>query len=162
MKFAKLIPILLLGSILIACSSTNKPAEKGIDTDEVKTDSSQEKKDFPAGDYKELGDGAFYISTPSGSSEGENIPILYSEEDALLVQIGYEAEGIDGSLLSYIYIDGMLIGKEQLSDTQGTLDLSREQLLHGIHTVEVVQYKEDDIGKDIVLYKTASFEVKGK
>jgi len=76
------------------------------------------------------------------------------------MQIGLEAWEFNGGALSYVYIDGMLTDKMQLADTQTSLDLEDDQLTTGIHTVEVVQYVDDDPAADMTVYKAMQYEVK--
>lgn len=117
-------------------------------------------KDFVGDSYSETGDGVFLVVTAGGNSENGNVPVVYSDADTSLLQIGYETTGMNGGSLSYIYVDGMLLTKEQLSDSQGTLDLSGDSLATGTHKVEVVQYENDATDGAVTVYKTASYEVK--
>lgn len=118
-------------------------------------------KDF-SGDYEDTGSGTITVSTPSGTSEDGNVPVLFVGKDDMLVQISLDTEELDGGKLSYIYIDGMLSTKEQLADSQIPLDLSGDSLSAGTHTVEVVQYDTDEPTGEVVTYKSAAYEVKEK
>lgn len=109
---------------------------------------------------KETGAGSILLSTEGGTSENGNVPVLFVAEDDILTQIGLDTQGLDGSHLSYIYIDGVLNTKEQLADAQMTLDLSNQMLEKGQHKVEVVQYDTDEPDGEVVTYKNASYEVK--
>lgn len=130
---------------------------------ESKTESSAESsKDFIGDSYSDTGDGVFLVVTAGGNSENGNIPVVYAAADTSLLQIGYETTGMNGGSLSYIYVDGMLLTKEQLSDSQGTLDLSGDSLSVGTHKVEAVQYENDATDGSVTTYKTASYEVKEK
>ena len=86
--------------------------------------------------------------------------MIYAQDDILSEQISLYAEEFDGSLISYIYVDGVQISKEQLSDSQIAVDFQKAQLTEGKHEVEVVQYTGNDTKKDIVTYKSAKYEVK--
>lgn len=84
-------------------------------------------------------------------------------EDTLLNQIGLSSENLDGSKLSYIYIDGMLNTKEQLGEmSQVTMTLENDALKNGKHKVEIVQYDNDEQTGNPITYKTVSYEVKIK
>lgn len=120
------------------------------------------KKDFVGDSYSDIGDGTFCLVNQSGNTENGNPIVIYSSPDDLLIQIGYESSEMNGGVLSYIYIDGMLALKEQLGETQGQLDLSGDNLSVGMHKVEVVQYENDDTSGTVTAYKSASYEVKGK
>lgn len=118
-------------------------------------------QDF-SGDYEEMGDGTAYIACASGTSQDGNIPVLFESTDTILEQIEIDSEKMDGSHLSYIYIDGKETAKEQLADSQVSLDLQGDALKEGVHKVEVVQYDTDDPSGTVITYKTASYEVKNK
>lgn len=135
----------------------------GSDDSSTAGDSATEPKverDLPEGNYSDTGNGTMYIATPSGTSENGEIPVIYVQDDILSEQISLYAEDFDGSLISYIYVDGVQISKEQLSDSQITVDFQKTQLTEGKHEVEVVQYTDNDTKKDIVTYKSAKYEVK--
>lgn len=117
-------------------------------------------RDLPEGDYQEMGEGTVYVVTPAGTSEDGNVPVIYAEEDVWVMQIGLEAWGFNGGALSYVYVDGMLADKMQLSDSQTSLDLADDKLAAGIHTVEVLQYVDDDPAADMTVYKSMQYEVK--
>ena len=130
------------------------------DETEVEETTTEDTKDFDGSELSDTGSGTFYISTAAGTSEDGSAPVLFVEEDTLLVQIGYTARDFDGSHLSFIYVDGMETDKSQIADTDGTLDLSEDALSTGTHTVEVVQYDSDDATGNVITYKSASYEVK--
>lgn len=117
-------------------------------------------RDLPEGDYTELGDGTVYIATAGGTSENGNVPVIYAEKDLILKQIGLNAWDFNGGALSFIYVDGMLIDKAQLANTQMSLDLQGEQLSVGLHSVEVVQYENDDPASAMTAYKSMQYEIK--
>lgn len=115
-----------------------------------------------SGDYEDMGDGTMYIACASGTSEDGNVPVLFEAADTVLDQIGLDSMDMDGSHLSYIYIDGKETAKEQLAESQISLDLQGDALKEGTHKVEVVQYDNDDPSGTVITYKTASYEVKNK
>lgn len=136
-------------------STTEEAAE---DVTEATTE--EVKRDLPEGDYSEMGDGIAYISTPSGTSEDGNVPVLFVSSDDVLIQIGLRAEEFNGASLSYIYIDGVLLSKEQLADSQTSLDLEGNHLTIGKHKVEIVQYDNDEPTGTMTTYKSCEYEVK--
>ena len=115
----KLLVVLLAAMFLVACGN-NKPAES-------KAEAEAEPKTEPEV-VTEMGSGNFYLVNESGSTKDKESIEVMAEKDTSLLQIGIETEGIDGSLVSYIYIDGKLATKEQLSDSQASLDLSEDFL----------------------------------
>lgn len=122
---------------------------------------STETLELPGGDYEDMGTGTICLYTPGGSSENGNVPIIFIDGEALL-QIGLDSLDFDGSKLSYIYVDGMLVAKEQLANSQISLDLSGDMLSVGTHTVQVVQYNSDDSSGEMITYKSANYETKNK
>lgn len=110
----------------------------------------------------EVGNGIFILSTAGGTSENGNIPVLYVEKDAIIIQIGIETSNFDGNKLSYIFIDGALIDKQQLADSQSVIDLSGDLLAVGTHSVEIFQYEDDNENGNVLTYKSAKYEIKSK
>lgn len=119
-------------------------------------------KDFSGDSYTDTGDGTFLVVTSSGNSENGNVPIVYCDSDTSLLQIGYNTSGMNGNLLSHIYVDGYLLEKEQLADSQRELSLSGDSLSVGIHKVEVVQFENNDTNGAVITYKTAAYEIKSE
>lgn len=163
MKKNLLLIVCTICLLLTACGDKKAPDQDNTSTKTESNNSDPEvKRDFPEGDYNDTGSGTFYVSTASGTSEGGNIPIVYIDPDTALTEIGYDSSSFDGSHLCYFYINGMLHGKMQLGDTQGTLTLESDLLSPGIYKVEVVQYENDDPSGTIITYKTGSYEIKIK
>lgn len=165
----KIVAMIMIGMLAVsmsACGGSDTPDE--TKTENVKNETPEEevvvvKRDFPEGEYSDLGSGTFSVQTSGGDSADGSTPVLFAKENSVIVQIGYKAEGMDGSKLSYIYIDGMENTTEQLGErVQGSLDLQEDALSEGIHTVEVVQYDTDEPEGEIVTYKSCQYEVKLK
>lgn len=165
----KLVTILLSACVaasLAACGNSDDTADKTEPQAKTESNAAEEKqvtkgKDLPDGDYQDIGNGTMYIATAGGTSENGNVPVVFVS-DEILLQIGLNTSAFDGSKLSFIYVDGMLATKEQLSDSQITLDLSDDMLAVGNHKVEVAQYENDDPAGNMVTYKQAAYEVKAK
>ena len=173
----KKIVMLLLASTLafsmVACGGSEESKKEGAKTEsteskeEVKEEEPKEevkkenKKDLPDGQYSDMGAGTMHIATAGGTSENGNVPTIFVS-DEILLQIGLNTSEFDGSKLSYIYVDGMENAKEQLADTQTVIDLSENALKAGKHTVEIVQYENDEPTGTMVTYKKAEYEVKEK
>lgn len=162
------IAMMLLASCLMlgltACGSSEEPKEEKTTTEstESKEEPKEEsKKDLPDGQYSDMGEGTMFLSTAGGTSENGNVPTVFVS-DEILLQIGLNTSAFDGSKLSYIYVDGMENAKEQLADSQSVIDLSEDALKEGKHTVEIVQYDNDDPTGTMVTYKKAEYEVKQK
>ena len=161
---AFMVCILSLGC-LTACGGNdipNEPQNNSAVTDAPAADDGKPEKDFVGDSYSDTGDGTFLLVNSSGTTENGNVIVVYADADTVLEQIGYETSGMNGGSLSHVYIDGMLSTKEQLGDSQGSLDLSGDFLSVVTHIVEVVQYDGDNVDGSVTTYKTASYEVKEK
>lgn len=163
-KIITFIIVGLIGVSLIGCGSKTSDKSESASTNTVASDTSKtdsQKVDIPK-DIQPIGKGSIFVSTPSGTSENNSVPIIYVSKDTSLTQIGLDANNFDGSKLSYILIDGVINNKKQLGNSQSTLTLKEGSLKVGVHKVEVVQYDNDEITGNVVTYKTASYEVKSK
>ena len=164
--FALAASSLIAMSMLTACggSDTNKTAQTDNNAGSAANSSTQQtaKRDLPENDYTDMGTGTMYISTESGTSEDGAVPVLFVSDEDILIQIGLNTSAFDGVHLSYIYVDGMLNSKEQLGESQISLDLSEDALSIGQHNIEVVQYNTDKPDGQIITYKSATYEVKAK
>ncbi|CAM2743583.1 hypothetical protein HAHI6034_03150 [Hathewaya histolytica] len=125
----------------------------------VKEDNKESNVKMPK---KEMGKGKIEISTAGGTSGGGKIPVEFIGKDAQISQIGLNSEEFDGAKLSYIFIDGKEVEKEQLGNTQTAINLKGNALKEGKHKVEVVQFDNDKTDGKIITYKTASYESKLK
>lgn len=109
--------------------------------------------------YKDTGKGTMYVATPSGTSENGKIPKLYISENTFLVQISLNMFEFNYTPKTYIYIDGKLEDTEHVSDMTTTLTLCENSLKRGMHTVEVVQYKNNNPKSKVITYKKAQYKV---
>lgn len=117
------------------------------------------KKDFDGSAYSDTGAGTFYLINESGTTENGNTITVYADKNTTVTSIGADAFGFDGSVLSHIYIDGMEHSKEQLAESQITITLEKETLAPGTHTVECVQFENDDVNGTVITYKSGQYEV---
>lgn len=162
---------LLLCLFIIICTLFLVTGCGSAEKETSKTDNNNEqqeilKKDIPEGEFSDMGNGEFHVSTPSGTSENGNIPVFFVDKDTLAgedyesgVDLGIYAWGFDGSKLSTIYVDGISQGTEQLADSQTSLFVSEKLTTVGIHKVEVLQF---DDSNNVVTYKSAQYEIKTK
>lgn len=111
---------------------------------------------------KDTGKGTIETTSPSGNSKDGVVPFLYVAKDTSLEQVGLNAWEFNGAKLSYIFVDGVLNSKEQLVDTQTSLNITGDALKLGKHKVEVTQYDTDKIGGKIITYKLGGYEIKSK
>lgn len=148
-----------------ACGSQSAaPAQPSADTSDAGKAATEtvQKVDFDGSGYSEMGAGDFAIQTPSGSSEDGSVPFIFADSDTYMDGFGYTGFDVDGSHLTYIYVDGMEQAKEQIADFQSSIDLTGDLLKEGVHKVEFVQYDTDDPSGNVIMYKTASYEIKSK
>ena len=159
----KKILVLMLALVLVfvfaACGDNINT--NGSKSKETKTGEKKVEKDFK-GDYEDMGAGSIFICTPNGTSQHGNIPVLFYDDDMLLMQIELAANDFDGSKLSYVYVDGMEKDKFQFGGTRITINLEKGDLKVGTHKVEVVQYDTDKPDGNVVTYKVAQYEIKEK
>lgn len=141
---------------IFACGKKEEPKKETEQATEVVVT----KRDLPEGNYEEKGEGTVYLSCEGGTTEDGNVPVIYSKKDTILMQVGLNAWDFNGGALSYVYIDGMLATKEQLANSQISLDLQGDSLTTGTHKVEVVQYTNDDTASEMITYRSFSYEIK--
>ena len=154
---------------LAACGG--KPSgSANTDQTEKKTEATTEKattvqRDLPEGDYEELGSGSFYLSGASGSTENGDEIIIYPDMNALpYAHLDIEQWDMDGSILTYVYIDGVKVKEKQVgAGLQSSMGLQEEwQVTEGDHIVEAVQYADNDTSGEMVFYRSAKYTVKSK
>ncbi len=168
----KLLVTTLISALLLSLSAcgakeeaaNNEPATTVLEeakVDEEQQEDSITERYLPDSNYSELGKGTAYLSTIGGGTSADGkIPVLFISPDITLTQIGLNTLDFNNDNLSFIYIDGNLLSKEQLGDSQINLDLENDNLSFDVHKVEIVQYENDDPTANMLTYKTASFEIK--
>lgn len=114
-------------------------------------------RDLPHGSYKEMGKGTVYIATEGGASSSRKAPMICPDGDR--ETIGLSAWGFDGDALSFIYVDGMLLESMRLENTYASMTLQGVQLADGFHTIEVVQYTNDDPSGEMITYRQMEYQV---
>ena len=122
-------------------------------------------RDLPDGNYKEIGNGTFYLRGPSGSTENGDKIILYPEMDTWPhASIDIELWDMDGSVQTFIYVDGVEMEKQQVgTGYQGSISFGDDELwalTDGKHKVEAIQYQSNDPSKDITFYRSETYTVK--
>lgn len=159
----KFIPLVIFAALsLAACgnSDNSSSANSSSKTSESTIVSSAEsKKDLPSEDQ---GTGTMYLSGPGGTTENGETLTIFDDGDTQVMQIGMDVSELDGNKLSYIYIDGTLSSKDQLSTGQSTLDLTKKYLSPEKHIVNLVQYDNNNEDGSIITNKVANYEVTKK
>ena len=168
-QFLVIVLSLVVGLTLCACGPSsdgaNSNSEKTV-TEEVTTEdtSTPEKpdRDLPEGNYEDVGEGTLYLVNESGSTENGDSIVVYPSMDAYpFAYVDYELWDLDGSVLTYIYLDGVQIDKQQIgAGYQSSLILEKEwQVTEGEHRVEAVQYADNDPSGEITFYRSEVFNV---
>lgn len=107
----------------------------------------------------DVGNGVFYLSNESGSTEnGEKITVLPDKNSIPYAWMDVELYELDKEAWTYFVVDDKVIAKEVMGpDSMTSVPLQKKaQIKKGTHTVEVVQ-KE---GKEIIFYRSAEYTVK--
>ena len=178
----KLLSIILLGAMVVSIcscggSSTDKEnADKKTTEAETVTEAvvesiteqapeatTEKQRDFPEGDYQDIGSGTFYISNASGTTENGDEIIVYPDKDSIpMAYVDIELWDMDGKVLTYIYVDGIFYDKQQVGEGyQASIDLMEEsQVTEGDHIIEVVQYPDNNTEKEMSFYRSAKYTVK--
>lgn len=122
---------------------------------------------------EDIGSGSFYLVNESGSTETGDPIIIYASEKQIEdaspegkpewfpvgIPIDIHAKDINGRLLSYIYIDGEFLRKEQLANSVIIIYLTKEYLSFGLHDVTVKQFENNDETTEPIFQRTAQYEV---
>lgn len=160
-RISVVILILLMTLTLGACGSQKQANEIKNKAEnapkQVKNDLTKIPEDIKEAD---MGTGTFYITTSSGTSEKEEVPTIYAKKDTKLLQASVNTRNFDGKHLSYIFVDGVLNTKEQLSDNSATINLKDNNLKAGKHRVDIVQFNGDKISDKVITHKLAYYQVK--
>ena len=177
-KITKMYAISLLSLTLLAgCSdnsdkSTKETKESSSAKVETVKKESKEKETVKKETFKpeDLGDGTFNIANQSGkTADGADITVFY-DKDTFGHGLSVITEGINGSQLTHVFIDGKEVAKEQLSDSQTEVTLDSDELgkrsealAKGEHTIQLVQFSDpDDTSSEPTLIKTQHYTVKDK
>lgn len=154
---------LMLSMSLVGCSAsdatdtTNKEADAPQVTEEAPVE-----KGAVIEDVEDIGEGECYLRGPGGDSKEGGTVQFFSSPDTVIMSIGLSAEGMDGSKLSYIYVDGNLVQKEQMGDYDGDIELSEDLLDPGVHQVVVKQYDDNTEDGTVVYQHAMKYEIINK
>jgi len=174
-NITKLSVITLLSlSLLAGCSGNSEKDTKESSSDKVETvkKENKEKETVKKETFKpeNLGDGTFNIANQSGNTaDGSAITVFY-DKDTFGHGLSVTTEGLDGSKLTHIFVDGKELKTEQLADSQTDVTLDSDELgkrsdvlAKGEHTIQLVQFSDnDDTSSDPTLIKTQQYTVKDK
>ncbi|MBL1225995.1 hypothetical protein [Enterococcus sp. BWR-S5] len=117
---------------------------------------------FKAGDFGEdRGAGTFDLSNESGTTANGVVPVVYAI-GSTITQLKLDVTDFNGALLTFVYLDGKEIATNQWGNSSATIDLTDGNggLAEGIHTIQLVQYTENNPELNPVLVKSQLYEVK--
>lgn len=163
MKYQKFVMVgagLVLSLALTACGGA--PQQNTQSTAQPQTKQEQQapaKKDFDGSKQAEVGEGSVMLSTAAGTTENGNVPKLTIQKDTQLTQIEVDTKDLDRSAVTHIYVDGIENTKGNYGDSQNAISLSGDALKAGDHTVEVVQFKDDDTSGEVIFYRKLSYQI---
>ncbi|HGO9409109.1 TPA: hypothetical protein ACLBZV_003469 [Bacillus cereus] len=152
--------------LLAECGSTDSKSEaKDNTTQSAKSETSSQKTSkhpFPK-DATPIGEGKIAVSTPAGNSENGNVPVLFSDKNTLMTQIGLDYANFQGDKQTFVYVDKIFKETTQVGElTQSTFPLEEDSLKPGVHTVTAVQFEDDDPKGKVLNFVEAKYEVKEK
>lgn len=157
----RIISVGLIASLVamssVGCTKTNTTKESAV----TSSNTENAQKDLNL-NIEERGQGKFYLVNSTGTTENGNIIYEFLDnEDTIITQLGYEGWDMNPNKVTYIYLDGKLIEKQVMSDTQLSLNLQKDALTYGTHTVEALQFKDGENLSDdnIEFYAKAQYVV---
>lgn len=110
-----------------------------------------------------VGSGEFDIASPSGSTVDGKAVVLYKDSKTIGMQVGISARGLDNSLLTYFYIDGIEVNSQVVGvGYDGSLNIPDSKSNVGSHKVHAIQYKDNDKKKGLVFNRMHEFEIRNK
>lgn len=173
-KFSKglLITALSTSILGVAACGNQSDSDKAEGTKQTTQQNTSEKQvavkskyPFPS-DTAAKGGAKIVLTSDSGSSENGNVPVVFSSNDDILIQLGLDAYDFDGGKQSFIYVDKIFSASDQFGEeTTTSVDLEQDKghLKPGVHTVSIVQFDNDDPKKgSVTAYTEAKYEVKEK
>ena len=148
----------LFALVLTACGGNVQETQTTSQNTSTKQETTA-KKDFDGSKQSEVGEGEVILCTAAGTSENGNVPKMTISKDTQLTQVEVDTKGLDGSTVTYIYVDGIEAQKGNMGDSQQSVTLQGDALKAGTHTIEVVQFKGDDTKGGVVFYRKVIFEI---
>lgn len=163
MKYQKFVMVgagLALSLALTACGGAQQQNTQSTTQPQTKQEQqAPAKKDFDGSKQAEVGEGSVMLATAAGTTENGNVPKLTIQKDTQLTQIEVDTNDLDRSAVTHIYVDGIENTKGNYGDSQNAISLSGDALKAGGHTVEVVQFKGDDVSGEVIFYRKLSYQI---
>ncbi|SFX83705.1 hypothetical protein SAMN04487866_1383 [Thermoactinomyces sp. DSM 45891] len=159
-----LVLFLALSVALIGVACGTKEATK-VDTPRAEgkvAEKPKEESKYAFPNSTEKGKGKISVQTASGDSAKGQTPVLFSDKDDILIQVGYTLENFQGDKEVFLYVNKKFQETTQAGEMmQGSLPLEGELLKPNQYTVTAVQFADNDPKKgEVIEYHEAKFEVK--
>lgn len=140
--------------------------EETAEAEETPTAAAPE-RDLPEGSYEDKGDGGFFLASPSGSTrDGADVVLFPDKNSSPMAFLDYELEDMDGSVQTFLYIDGVEMDKQQVGAGYASSFMLGEDslfaLTDGEHKVEAVQYADNDPSGEMTFYRAETYTVKNE
>lgn len=157
--------LLVFVLVAIACACGNTETISNESNEKKENIVKAPERDLAEGDYQDIGNGSLDLINESGSTaEGEDIVVYPDMDWEPYANVDYECMDMNGSVLTYIYFDGVEVDKQQIGDgLQTSISLDKKWMVtEGEHTVEAVQYADNDTSGEMIFYRLQKFTVKNK
>lgn len=143
---------------LMGCGNKNSASNENVKNENTENENTANVVE----NVEDVGEGSFYLENESGTTENGDPIVIYEDGTTQIMQIGITTNNFNGGKLTFIYVDGNLISKEQFGDSTSSIDLTQKELGEGLHQVVLKQFENDDENTDPILVKSAIYEVKSE
>lgn len=154
----KIMVVTILLVVLMGCGNKNSASNENVKKENVESENTANTVE----NVEDVGKGSFYLENESGTTENGDPIVIYEDGTTQIMQIGITTNNFNGGKLTFIYVDGELLSKDQFGDSTSSIDLTQKQLGEGLHQVVLKQFENDDENTDPILVKSAIYEVKSK
>ena len=154
----KFMVVTILLIALVGCGNKNSASNENVKKENVESENTANTVE----NVEDVGEGTFYLENESGTTENGDPIVIYEDGTTQVMQIGITTNNFNGGKLTFIYVDGELLSKEQFGDSASSIDLTQKELGEGLHQVVLKQFENDDENTDPILVKSAIYEVKFK
>lgn len=154
----KIMVVTILLVALMGCGNKNSASNENVKNENTENENTANVVE----NVEDVGEGSFYLENESGTTENGDPIVIYEDGTTQIMQIGITTNNFNGGKLTFIYVDGNLISKEQFGDSTSSIDLTQKELGEGLHQVVLKQFENDDENTDPILLKSAIYEVKSK
>lgn len=108
---------------------------------------------------KERGNAKFFIESNSRKGYGNKILSIGVFKAFPMAAINYQAENVNGSLTTFVFIDGKLWNSSHGSSVGGGGSLDGKLISKGLHAVEMIQFPNNNRKGAVVSYRRAKYKI---